>query len=204
MSEEDTTFIPLDTAMADRAFDIVLRGYDRAQVDRYVEWAEAQVAEARNAASRDRPNYAELGERVVRILELAEEEASSMRAAAQAAADAIRSDALTATERARGEADSITATATARAEEIMTEAATRSQRATAEALEEAERIRREAREEADRLLYAAREELQLLEGQQDRIREQLSRLREQLAALVSGPAEEATGGPAAGPEDDAG
>lgn len=177
MTDDETDFIPLE-AMGHRGFDVVLRGYERDQVDEYVNLLESQLQQARAAASRERPNYAELGQRVVRILELAEEEASSMRAAAQAAADAIREDALTATDRARAEAEQIRAAAAAEAENV-----------TAQAAGEATQLVQRARTQAESIVADARADLTRLTEQRQAITAQLTSLREQLAALVtsSGP-----------------
>jgi cell division septum initiation protein DivIVA len=91
------------------AFDIVLRGYERRQVDEHLAAlvAERQIAEARvsdlekqlgrmrqeveaNRHEASEPSYAGLGARVEKILRLAEEEARDLRAEAQAAAERER------------------------------------------------------------------------------------------------------------------
>src|SRR4051812_28007631 len=95
------TIVPMEERP--HGFDVVLRGYDREQVDRHVAWLEgllAQVEESAGQATaaadgaraeamtahqeaarakaeleRGRPSFDALGERITRMLKLAEEEA---------------------------------------------------------------------------------------------------------------------------------
>lgn len=174
MSEEETGFLPMDAPSATRSFDVVLRGYERSQVDRYITWLEGALEQARAAATRERPNYAELGQRVARILELAEEEAAELRTTAVAEAATIRADALTATETVRTEAAGIRREAQEEAERVL-----------AQAREDAQRLREQATSEREAMLTGARSELNALQGQREEIARRLGDLREQLAALVA-------------------
>ena len=89
------------------AFDIVLRGYERRQVDEHLstlvndrvaaerkaQELEKQVARVRaefEASDVSEPNYASLGARVEKILRLAEEEARDVRAEADSAGEQLR------------------------------------------------------------------------------------------------------------------
>ncbi|MHB2022384.1 MAG: DivIVA domain-containing protein [Mycobacteriales bacterium] len=173
MTDDESTFVPLADAMGTRAFDIALRGYERSQVDHYVDWLQEELNQARAAAARERPNYAELGHRVVRILELADEEASSMRLAAESEAAAIRTDALTATERARAEAAQIRENTQREVELLL-----------ADARAEAERVLEQARAQREEMMADSRRELNLLAQQREEITSRLTALREQLGAVV--------------------
>lgn len=107
------------------AFDIVLRGYERRQVDEHLSAlvngrtsAEQRVAALEQQLARVRkeydantgnaePSYASLGARVEKILTLAEEEARDVRAEAGAASEQIRAAAAAEVEKIRklGEED---------------------------------------------------------------------------------------------------
>ena len=92
-------------------FDLVLRGYERHQVDRYVYHltvlleelrsrlgdssqreavATAELADVRAELERGRPSFEALGERVSKMLTLAESEAAQLRADAERDAKALR------------------------------------------------------------------------------------------------------------------
>ncbi|HVA62063.1 MAG TPA: hypothetical protein VNG13_16230 [Mycobacteriales bacterium] len=174
MTTDDTTMMPLDEAMNVRSFDLVLRGYDRAQVDRHVDWLETELAQAQAELARTQPSYEDLGERIGQILELADAEATSLRTAAQLDAERVRTDALTATERARGEASAIIEAARGEAGQLVEQA-----RAAAE------RERAEARSQVRQIHEAAQREVDELAAQRERIRARLGELREQLAAVVA-------------------
>lgn len=143
-------------------FDLVLRGYDRRQVDEALagfarELAAAEgtarlanarvteleslaarlrreLADTRAKAEQTRPSYAELGERVGQMLTLAEQEATALRQEAAAEVDPIRQHSIT-------EAGELLASAQADAE--------RTRRA---ATEEAQALVQEASEQHDRLV----------------------------------------------------
>jgi cell division septum initiation protein DivIVA len=145
MPDDDTG--GLDEVLAGRSFDIVLRGYDRVQVDRHLDWLEDQLLQARSEAARDRPSYAQLGERITRILELADQEAESIRRAALSATDDARAEASKIAERAQAEAGATTEQARANAERILAE----------------------ARTQARQILDAAGREVQAMAEQRDKI-----------------------------------
>ena len=82
-------------------FDVVLRGYDRRQVDGHVRQLGRDLDEARARASaaerrlqqRSGSDLSEFGTHVAGVLQRATEEADRMRAAAEAAARQVRADA---------------------------------------------------------------------------------------------------------------
>ncbi len=113
---DDTELVPLHEDPEPAGFDVVLRGYDRRQVDDYLDRVEVALAEAdgrhlddteslaalrgqvgelstrlaeAEARAAGRPERASLvGERLLRILTLAEEEGAAILAAAREGADA--------------------------------------------------------------------------------------------------------------------
>src|SRR5262245_30408518 len=160
---------------ADEAFDIVLRGYERKQVDDHlgrlnservaaaqrINALERRVEELhfelQNAQKQDaEPSYAGLGARVEKILRLAEEEAQDLKLEAQASAEKDRKAAEAAAGQVRAQADE---DARARREQTRQEAA----KLLEEARKEAAQVRAEAaneaaakRDEAEGILEAAR------------------------------------------------
>jgi len=110
---QDTGLLP-EMLSGREQFDMVMRGYDRHQVDTYVNHLETvardleerlvqaeqvagqgqrEAAEARAILERGRPTFDALGERIATILSLAEEEAEAMRTAAATDAAHIRDQA---------------------------------------------------------------------------------------------------------------
>ena len=75
-------------------FDVLLRGYDRRQVDEYVAGQAGDLARLREQFERGRPSFDALGRRVAQILELAEAEADEMRSQAGAEATRVREQAV--------------------------------------------------------------------------------------------------------------
>jgi len=162
---------------ADEAFDIVLRGYERKQVDdhlgrinservaaaqrinaleRRVEELHFELQNAQKQGAESEPTYAGLGARVEKILRLAEEEAQDLKVEAQASADKDRKAAEAAAGQVRAQADE---DARARREQTRQEAA----KLLEEARKEAAQVRAEAaneaaakRDEAEGILEAAR------------------------------------------------
>jgi DivIVA domain-containing protein len=74
-------------------FDVVMRGYDRRQVDDYLARAAAVDAQMRSELERGRPSFDALGKRVTQMLELAEAEAEQMRMQAREEAARVRQQA---------------------------------------------------------------------------------------------------------------
>ncbi|MFZ5851254.1 MAG: DivIVA domain-containing protein, partial [Actinomycetota bacterium] len=107
MADDDTRLTALFDS-AHPAFDVVLRGYDRGQVDRHVAGLEGAVRQAtaqlgdleaqvgalraelaqahRLLQEAERPSYSGLGARIEQLLRLAEEQASELVAQARAEA----------------------------------------------------------------------------------------------------------------------
>jgi cell division septum initiation protein DivIVA len=147
------------------AFDIVLRGYERRQVDEHLSTLvtdrmaaerkagelEKQVARVRaeyEASDHAEPNYATLGARVEKILRLAEEEARDLRAEADSAGEQTRA-------KAGEDAEAIRKAAEAEAERRRSEAEANSEKMLEQAKVEAERIRTEAGNESQAKLTSA-------------------------------------------------
>jgi len=141
------------------AFDIVLRGYERRQVDEHLaalvndrmsaqrrvvdlEQHLARLRQEYEAGGQNEPSYASLGARVEKMLRLAEEESRDVRAEAKAASEQIRSQAATDVEEIRrlGEEDAARRKSAAELNcvQIMEEAHRESERIRAEASGEAE------------------------------------------------------------------
>jgi cell division septum initiation protein DivIVA len=130
--ENQDLFTLAGEAQSDPSFDLVLRGYDRRQVDRFVAQLDAEVAgfaarrdeaiaqaqalaaqltdlqnqmgELRRHVSVEKPSYKHLGARVEQIFGLIEEEAASVRGGAEA-------DARKVMQAARADADALRAQA---------------------------------------------------------------------------------------------
>jgi cell division septum initiation protein DivIVA len=181
------------------AFDLVLRGYDREQVEeRLSQWADALTqaeeqrndaltalaqAQARADAAPPRPAV-ELSDRLKQILVLAEDEASEIRAVAD-------HEVRTAVDRARAEATAVREQAHADLRRDVDAARTEAARVLADAREEAERTLAAAREEAEDVAMdtaRTRDEAheaheQLLIDQQARHRRETDRLLEEITQL---------------------
>ena len=204
LEELDVVHDP-DTDAVD--FDVVMRGYDREQVRERVlalagELQTAEEARLRSmgeagalreelAAARARlsgeaaPTYADLGERVTGILQLAAEEAAQLREEARAEAEAMLRE-------AREEADELVAAA--HAEEDA--AAGRREQARNEHEEdlaaEREQLRRETeetlartRDEADDVRARSEDEVRALARRRDMIASQLAELQDRVAQAVA-------------------
>lgn len=147
------------------AFDIVLRGYERRQVDEHLstlvndrvaaerkaQELEKQVARVRaefEASDVSEPNYASLGARVEKILRLAEEEARDVRAEADSAGEQLRT-------KAGEDAEQIRKSAEAEAVRRRTEAEAEGEALLADGQGAAVRINSEALNEASAKLTSA-------------------------------------------------
>lgn len=184
-------------------FETRLHGYDRRQVDGYVQEAEEELLAARRAGDQLRarlaqrtaelaelrgrpapasgnPDLTAVSERVREILRLASDEAAAMVQAATEEADQIVADARTEAEARLAKTALMRDAATAMVEQLHERAA--GQRA------EAARLLEQARREADELLRAAAAERDRLaaEAVQQREREaQLARQERDSAAAVA-------------------
>jgi len=164
---EETTSIRPATGRMDQ-FDVVIRGYDRRQVDDYLAQLGGYVAQLRadsDAAAereattaneltrvrteleRGRPGFDALGERVTQMLALAEQEAEQMRGAAQADSLEVRA----AAERA------------------------------------AAQMRSDAKRDSDELAESTRRELAELERRRADLLADLADIRQELDRLLAGP-----------------
>ncbi len=203
MSAEETTtsLVPLEEETEQRGFDVVLRGYDRTQVDRHVAWLEELLATAEQHAAaaeqsagsareevvrvrrdagamqaeleRGRPTYEALGERIGKMLALAEQEADALRATGRAEAEALQGrlqqhEAANAKER-----EGRNRAAEQQAASLV-----------AKARGEADRVVGEARRQAAGTTQAAQQQVEALARQRDAIRAELTRLRDGLAAAM--------------------
>lgn len=196
--------------VTDTAFDVVLRGYDKRQVDERLRLAGAELAAAKDAfraatervamlenalhqarsAPSDGPDM-HFGARVEKILKLAEDEAREVRAHAEAAAvallDQARAQAAEQLQRAeqeitswRAEANQTRTAAGADAEELLQVATADAEQVLTAARAEAEQLVAQARAEAQRLMTAATDTAAQRERSSAHELHQLSRLQEEI------------------------
>jgi DivIVA domain-containing protein len=179
----DEQLVPLSDEEQPSGFDVVLRGYDRRQVDDYLDRVEAALndADARHADDAQRLTALEQqvtelherlvdaerraegrpepvpvsGDRIATMLRLADEEAAAMRAAAVADAQQIVADAQV---RAGQESAARTAELDRREQEIAV-AQQQGQAAVQQAHADAAGIRRAAEDEAAAMRAQAQDEL---------------------------------------------
>ena len=196
MTEHDTDELALTRREAS-AFDIVLRGYDREQVEeRLLQWSEAladaqderdatltELAEARRQVENQSPAL-QVSDRLREILMLAEQEATQIRADAAAevrdAVEAARTQSADIRTKSEAEIRKNTAAANTEAKRIVAEAKAHARELLAAAEEEAKdvavttaRTRQEALEAHDILVARQHEESEQL-GEQ---------LRQEIVAL---------------------
>jgi DivIVA domain-containing protein len=185
---DDEQLVPLTDDEQPSGFDVVLRGYDRRQVDDYLDRVEAALndADARHAEDAQRLSALEsqvvdmherladaerraegrpepapvAGDRIAAMLRLAEEEAGAIRDAAKQEAERIVTEAQA---QASQESAKRTADLDRRERDIST------------AAEDADATRRQAQQEADRLRTEAEEEAQATRQQ---AQEELRRMHE--------------------------
>ncbi len=202
--------VPLDHDPVQPGFDIVLRGYDRGQVDRQLNWLEEQLGaadremesshealrqarqeaadakqQAQRAAAeldRGRPTFEALGKRIAQMLTLAEQEAEALLGAA-------RSD----VERTHKELG---------AEQAVMRRETQDQRRGAEqeaativerARQEAQRVVTDARRHAAEVTQAGQRQVDAMSRQRDAIHAELVRVQERFAAVMGSPVDLAAG-----------
>lgn len=173
----------LPAPLQEDAFDIVMRGYSRGQVDEYVRRTKRQLEElesrlaraereaedarrerdaARNDASTTQrklegqePSYEDLGERLTQILNLAHEEAEERRERIVAEAEQWRTQAREEAEGVHDEVERQRAAAASEAERVRSEAHEEAERVRTEAEESAEQLRAEAEQRAEQLVSEA-------------------------------------------------
>lgn len=196
----------MDGDGSQRDFDVVLRGYDRAQVEHHLEAMEALLAQAEQAAEAaraeaaelrrqqdsarvqaapdDAGSYAGLGRRVGRILALAEEEAAAIRTAARQQTSDARAEIARLEREVAERRQQLLRDAEHDASRISSAAHDRAEALLEDARQRAQRTVEDARAEADAMLRAAREEVDRLAGQRDEIRAQLDQLRDRLLTLT--------------------
>ncbi|MCW2599852.1 MAG: hypothetical protein JWM02_1681 [Frankiales bacterium] len=178
----DDDLLPLPTEQETTGFDVVLRGYDRRQVEDYVQRVEVALSEADRQIADDGERLAALevevaslhsrvveaeqvaaglpepasrvGERLATMLRLAEEEAEQIVTQAQERAAASSSERTA--ELDRREAD--VRDATAEAEQTRLDAQRDAEAVRSRAQQEAQTLQADARREADEAVAAAREE----------------------------------------------
>jgi hypothetical protein len=193
------------------AFDVVLRGYDREQVEeRLLQWSEAlteaedqrdlaleALQEARRQAERPSPAL-QISDRLRQILGLAEQEAADIRAEAAAevrdAVERVRAEAADIREKAHADLRRDIATAQQEAEQLVAEAQAQARQILAQADEEAQDVAvttartRDGAHEAHQLLLAEhrREQDQVAEHLRQEIvafEQRRDQVREQLEQL---------------------
>ena len=170
----------LPNLMREDPFEVVMRGYNRRQVDDYVtrsrnqirdleerlaraldevEQARREISEVRTQSAPAKPQHEEVSERMAQILALAEEEAAQKRTAADEEILRVRNEAEGESKRlvqeATDEADNIRSSAQAQAEQTVSAANTEADRLITGSKEQAERTVEEARSRAESLLSDA-------------------------------------------------
>jgi DivIVA domain-containing protein len=184
--DDDDQLVPLTDDDQPSGFDVVLRGYDRRQVDDYLDRVEAALNDAdarhaedahrltaleqqvtdmherlgdaeRRAAGRPEPAPV-AGDRIAAMLRLADEEAQAIRDAAREEADQLIAQAQV---RASAETSQRTAELDRREQDLQA-AHEQADAATAQAQRDADAIRTIAAEEADAMRQRAQEDLRQL------------------------------------------
>jgi cell division septum initiation protein DivIVA len=185
----------------DVAFDVVLWGYEKRQVDERLHVLGAELAAAKNALQAAQERVATLeyevsrsrsggdpqpesnfGARVGKILTLAEEEAREVRNQADAAAAALVEQARAEVAAQRQRAEQEAAAWRAEADQIRKSVAREADEVYKAARVEAEQLVAQARTEADWLVTTATEHVQQREQANMHELHQLSRLRDEINA----------------------
>lgn len=189
---------PLEDFFSNRAFDVVMRGYARNQVDDYVSQVESSVKQLRDHNSelnealqstqkkvdeQAKPSYAGLGGRVEQLLRLAEEESTDVVHRSRTEAEQLREqivgkakkDAEAAEKRRTQQQADLTAEVKRKREEIDREVEEKRKSATTEAEEkrkaatnEAERLVGEAKKKAEQLVRLAKEDADRIRGEAEK------------------------------------
>ncbi|MCA1711473.1 MAG: hypothetical protein LC789_07480 [Actinobacteria bacterium] len=195
----DDDLLPLSEEERPDDFDVVLRGYDRRQVNDHIARLEATLHEANSRIADEAARMAAIeqqavetherlldaerraegrpepvpvsGERIATMLRLADEEATALKADAAATADALLTD-------ARQRAGQETAARTAeldRREAALQRAAQESEQATLQAQKDADSIRANAMREAEQIKARAAQEADVAVR---KAQEEVGRMRE--------------------------
>jgi DivIVA domain-containing protein len=176
-----------------KQFTVVLRGYDRDEVDQFLAQVEEAVQDlAERAADRPSPGHVAdwLGGEVAAVLMAAEAAANKVRTEASDAAEMIRAqaesdvrEARATAEAARAEAQRIRDEAEEAAAEMHLKAQEEAERVLREAGLVAERIENAAQARRDEILADAREGVRELEAREKEIHERIAALEETFRAL---------------------
>ncbi|MGB9281082.1 MAG: hypothetical protein WCB57_13520 [Pseudonocardiaceae bacterium] len=189
--------------LKDAGFDVVLRGYDKRQVDERLRFLGAELTaadnalraasqraamledaltEARSTPAGEPPGDSNFGARVEKILTLAEEEAREVRNQAEAELSSVRQQLERARHEVERESERVRAQAQADADQSRKAAADEAAELGKAARAEADQLVTLARAEADRLVAAATDAAQQRERSSAHELHQLSRLREEINA----------------------
>ncbi|MEU8106051.1 hypothetical protein AB0C18_20230 [Nonomuraea muscovyensis] len=190
----------ISALMQEDTFEVVMRGYNRRQVDEHMlrarnqirdleerlaraleqaEQGRLELAEARRRMVETPQNYEDLSPRLAQILRLGEEEAAAKREEAEAEAASVRDAAMSEADRvltsARETADNILTSAQAEAERRVNEATAAAERMLAQAGADAEEKLGSARQEAEDTLRGASAEAERMvtvaQQESERLRE---------------------------------
>jgi DivIVA domain-containing protein len=175
------TFLPDVTGVQ---FSASRRGYDRAEVDQFVEKVSRIVVELEAMRSPDaviERALADVGEETSAILRRARKAAEEIIADAEAHASERSAEAEARGRELREEADHYSARVKAEAERVLSEARSEAEEIISDSNAEAARVRDEAEGESARLRDDARKEATRVRGDADRYRAQVSAHIEQLA-----------------------
>ncbi|MFN2524888.1 MAG: DivIVA domain-containing protein [Actinomycetota bacterium] len=196
--------------IANKQFTVVLRGYEKAEVDAFLSEVAKEITErpageagagapaAAPAVTAGPPSFDALGQEVSAVLEAAKSAAENMRSEAQAEAEETRRSAAEVADRlrrqAQEESDAERASAKQSAEQTVADA----ERAARETREGAERHARETQVDADRyaretrsqaeaeaaeLLDNARRKHRLLKAHEKELRDRVTTVEQALATL---------------------
>jgi DivIVA domain-containing protein len=176
-----------------KQFTVVLRGYDRDEVDQFLAQVEEAVQDlAERAAERPSPGHVAdwLGGEVAAVLSAAEDAANKVRTEANDAAARVRAQAESdvreagaSAEAARSHAQRTRDEAEEAAAEIRLKAQEEAERILREARLVAERIENAAQSRRDEILAEARQGVRELEGREKEIHERIAALEETFRAL---------------------
>ena len=195
-----------------RAFDVVLRGYDRREVDKHIEQLENQARQHRDQVQalqrelaeahrqlreqeQERPTSAGFGSRIEQLLSVAGEHATELVQAVRSAADEIEAEARAAAAGLRAAAENEAAELRASAKRE-TDGLRASAEGEADAIKahasaqadqakrEAEQAKSEAEQYAQRYRAAAQRELDELTRRKDSIASQLAQISQLFGAQV--------------------
>lgn len=175
------TFLPDVTGVE---FSGSRRGYDRAEVDQYVERVSRIVVELEAMRSPDaviERALADVGEETSAILRRARKAAEEIIADAETNAQERSADAEARAREHQEEADRYSARVRAEAERVLSEASSKAEQIVSDAKDEAAGVRQEATTEATRVREQATSEATQVRGDADRYRAQVAAHIEQLA-----------------------